>query len=203
MKLYYSPGACSLASHITLREAGAAFDLEKVDVKQKKTEHDADFWAINPKGYVPALALDSGEVLTEGAAILQYIADQHPAAGLAPAAGTLARARLQEQLNFVATELHKAFTPLFNPAASDADKAAGKQRVEQRLSLIEKQLADGRSFLLGESFSVADAYLFVVAGWTKHFGIDLAAWPQVAALCQRVAARKSVQAALQAEGLAA
>jgi glutathione S-transferase len=203
MKLYYSPGACSLASHITLREAGAAFDLEKVDVKQKKTEHDADFWAINPKGYVPALALDSGEVLTEGAAILQYIADQHPAAGLAPAAGTLARARLQEQLNFVATELHKAFTPLFNPATSDAEKAAGKQRVEQRLSLIEKQLADGRSFLLGESFSVADAYLFVVAGWTKHFGIDLAAWPQVAALCQRVAARKSVQAALQAEGLAA
>jgi glutathione S-transferase len=203
MKLYYSPGACSLASHITLREAGAAFDLEKVDVRQKKTEHDADFWAINPKGYVPALALDSGEVLTEGAAILQYIADQHPAAGLAPAAGTLARARLQEQLNFVATELHKAFTPLFNPATSDADKAAGKQRVEQRLSLIEKQLADGRSFLLGESFSVADAYLFVVAGWTKHFGIDLAAWPQVAALCQRVAARKSVQAALQAEGLAA
>ena len=203
MKLYYSPGACSLASHISLREAGAAFDLEKVDVKQKKTEHDADFWAINPKGYVPALALDGGEVLTEGAAILQYIADQHPAAGLAPAAGTLARARLQEQLNFVATELHKAFTPLFNPAASDAEKAAGKQRVEQRLSLIEKQLADGRSFLLGESFSVADAYLFVVAGWTKHFGIDLAAWPQVAALCQRVAARKSVQAALQAEGLAA
>jgi len=203
MKLYYSPGACSLASHITLREAGAAFDLEKVDVSQKKTEHDADFWAINPKGYVPALALDSGEVLTEGAAILQYIADQHPAAGLAPAAGTLARARLQEHLNFVATELHKAFTPLFNPATSDAEKAAGKQRVEQRLSLIEKQLADGRSFLLGESFSVADAYLFVVAGWTKHFGIDLAVWPQVAALCQRVAARKSVQAALQAEGLAA
>jgi glutathione S-transferase len=203
MKLYYSPGACSLASHITLREAGAAFDLEKVDVKQKKTEHDADFWAINPKGYVPALALDSGEVLTEGAAILQYIADQHPAAGLAPAAGTLARARLQEQLNFVASELHKAFTPLFNPATSDAEKAAGKQRVEQRLGLIEKQVADGRSFLLGESFSVADAYLFVVAGWTKHFGIDLAAWPQVAALCQRVAARKSVQAALQAEGLAA
>jgi glutathione S-transferase len=203
MKLYYSPGACSLASHITLREAGAAFDLEKVDVKQKKTEHDADFWAINPKGYVPALALDSGEVLTEGAAILQYIADQHPAAGLAPTAGTLQRARLQEQLNFVATELHKAFTPLFNPAASDADKAAGRQRVEQRLGLIEKQLVDGRSFLLGDSFSVADAYLFVVAGWTKHFGIDLAAWPQVAALCQRVAARKSVQAALKAEGLAA
>jgi len=203
MKLYYSPGACSLASHITLREVGATFDLEKVDVKQKRTERDADFWAINPKGYVPALALDSGEVLTEGAAILQYIADQHPQAGLAPANGGLERARLQEQLNFVAAELHKAFSPLFNPAASESEKAAANKRVGQKLDVVEKQLSDGRSFLLSEDFSVADAYLFVVAGWTKHFGIALDNWPRVAAFQQRVAAREAVQAALKAEGLAA
>jgi glutathione S-transferase len=203
MKLYYSPGACSLASHITLREVGATFDLEKVDVKQKRTERDADFWAINPKGYVPALALDSGEVLTEGAAILQYIADQHPQAGLAPANGGLERARLQEQLNFVASELHKAFSPLFNPAASESEKTAANKRVGQKLDVVEKQLSDGRSFLLGEDFSVADAYLFVVAGWTKHFGIALDNWPRVAAFQQRVAAREAVQAALKAEGLAA
>lgn len=203
MKLYYSPGACSLASHIALREAGAAFDLERVDLKQKKTEHDADFTAINPKGYVPTLALDDGEVLTEGAAILQYIADQHPAAGLAPAAGTLARARLQEQLTFVAAEVHKAFGPLFNPAATDAEKEVAKSRLGLRLGFLDKLLSDGRSYLLGESFSVADAYLFTVASWTKHFGIDLATWPKVAALCQRVAGRAAVQAALKAEGLAA
>ena len=203
MKLYYSPGACSLASHITLREVGAAFDLEKVDVKQKKTERDADFWAINPKGYVPALALDGGEVLTEGAAILQFIADQHPKAGLAPAAGTLARARLQEQLNFVASELHKAFSPLFNPAITDAEKATAKARVGQKLDLVESLLSDGRSYLVGDSFSVADAYLFTVVNWTGHTGIDLERWPHVAAFQQRIAARETVQAALKAEGLAA
>jgi glutathione S-transferase len=203
MKLYYSPGACSLASHITLREAGAAFDLEKVDLKEKKTERDADFSTINPKGYVPALALDGGEMLTEGAAILQFIADQHPAAGLAPAAGTLERARLHEQLNFVASELHKAFSPLFNPAAGDAEKAAAKERVAQKLNLVETLLSDGRSYLLGEKFSVADAYFFVVASWTKHFDIALDSWPHIAALQQRIAARETVQAALKAEGLAA
>ena len=203
MKLYYSPGACSLASHITLREVGATFDLEKVDVKQKRTERDADFWAINPKGYVPALALDSGEVLTEGAAILQYIADQHPQAGLAPANGGLERARLQEQLNFVASELHKAFSPLFNPAASESEKTAANKRVGQKLDVVEKQLSDDRSFLLGEDFSVADAYLFVVANWAFPTGIGLDNWPHVAAFHQRIAARESVQTALKAEGLAA
>lgn len=203
MKLYYAPGACSLASHITLREVGATFDLEKVDTKQKKTERDADFWAINPKGYVPALALDSGEILTEGAAILQFIADQHPEAGLAPAGGTIERARLQEQLNFVASELHKAFSPLFNPAATEAEKEAAKQRVGQKLDLVEKLLSDGRSYLVGDSFSVADAYLFVVANWTGPTGIGLERWPHVTAFQQRVAARQAVQAALKAEGLAA
>lgn len=203
MKLYYSPGACSLASHITLREAGAAFDLEKVDLKHKKTERDADFTAINPKGYVPTLTLDGGEVLTEGTAILQYIADQHPAAGLAPAAGTLARARLQEQLNYVATEIHKAFSPLFNPATGEAEKTAAKARIAQRLDLVERLLADGRRYLSGDSFSVADAYLFTIVNWTGATGIALDPWPQLAAFQQRVAGREAVQAALKAEGLAA
>jgi len=203
MKLYYAPGACSLASHITLREAGAAFDLEKVDVRQKRTERDADYWAINPKGYVPALALDGGEVLTEGAAILQYIADRHPGAGLAPAAGTLERARLQEQLNFVAAELHKSFSPLFNPSAGKAEKAAAKERVSQKLGFVDRLLSDGRSYLLGERFSVADAYLFTIASWTGPTGIGLERWPHLAAFQQRIAARAAVQAALKAEGLAA
>ena len=203
MKLYYAPGACSLASHITLREVGADFDLEKVDVRQKKTERGADFRAINPKGYVPALGLRNGEVLTEGAAILQFIADQHPKAGLAPAAGTLERARLQEQLNFIASELHKAFSPLFNPALTEAEKAAAKERVGQKLDLVETFLSDGRSHLLGDSFSVADAYLFTVVNWAGHTGIDLERWPHIAAFQQRIAAREAVQEAMKAEGLAA
>lgn len=203
MKLYYMPGACSLASHITLREVGAAFDLEKVDAKQKKTERGADYTAINPKGYVPALALDNGELLTEGVAIMQYIADQNPKAGLAPAAGTLARARLQEQLNFVAAELHKAFSPLFNPSLPESDKAAARERVGQKLDLVEQLLSDGRSYLVGDNFSVADAYLFTVTNWTGPTGIGLDRWPHLAAFQQRIAARETVQAALKAEGLAA
>ena len=203
MKLYYAPGACSLASHITLREAGASFDLEMVDLKQKQTAGAADFAAINPKGYVPVLALADGQHLTEGAAILQFIADQHPKAELAPAAGTLERARLQEHLNYVASELHKAFSPLFNPASSEAEKEAARTRVGQKLDLIEKTLGDGRSYLLGDRFSVADAYLFTVVNWTGPTGIGLDAWPHVAAFHRRVAAREAVQAALKAEGLAA
>lgn len=203
MKLYYMPGACSLASHIALREAGADFTLEKVDPKEKKTERGSDYRAINPKGYVPALALDDGEVLTEGAAILQFIADRNPNAALAPAAGTLARARLQEQLNYVAAELHKAFSPLFNPALPDSERAAVKERIGQKLDFIETLLSDGRSYLVGDRFSVADAYLFTVVNWTGHTGIDLERWPHLAAFQQRIAARDTVQAALKAEGLAA
>jgi len=203
MKLYYLPGACSLASHIALREAGADFDLDKLDNASKKTAGGEDFLAINPKGYVPALALDSGDVLTEGAAILQYIADQHPETGLAPAAGTLARTRLQENLNFIAAELHKAFTPLFNPASGEAEKEAAKTRIGQKLDQIERQLADGRSYLLGENFTVADAYLFTVANWTGHFGIALDPWPKLGAFMARVGERATVQQALKAEGLAA
>ena len=158
MKLYYLPGACSLASHIALREAGADFELERFDKTSKKTESGADFLAINPKGYVPVLSLDSGDVLTEGPAILQYIADQNPKAGLAPDAGTLARTRLQEQLNFISTDLHKSFSPLFNPTSSDAEKAAARTRVIERMGLVEKMLADGRIDVYALPYlSLADA----------------------------------------------
>ncbi len=203
MKLYYLPGACSLASHIALREVGAAFDLERVDNATKKTEAGADFLEINPKGYVPVLTLEGGDVLTEGAAILQFIADQNPTTGLAPQAGTLERTRLQEHLSYVSSELHKSFSPLFNPASTEAEKTAAKTRVAQKLDQVEQILADGRSFLLGDQFTVADAYLFVVANWTGPTGIGLDAWPKIAAFQQRVAAREAVQAALKAEGLAA
>jgi len=203
MKLYYLPGACSLASHIALREAGETFDLERVDNATKKTEAGADFLAINPKGYVPVLTLDGGDVLTEGAAILQFIADQNPTTGLAPQAGTLERTRLQEHLSYVSSELHKSFSPLFNPASTDSEKAAAKTRVAQKLDQVEQILTDGRNFLLGDHFTVADAYLFVVANWTGPTGIGLDAWPKIAAFQQRVASREAVQAALKAEGLAA
>ncbi len=203
MKLYYLPGACSLASHIALREAGASFDLDKLDNATKKTEAGVDFLAINPKGYVPVLALNDNEVLTEGAAILQYIADQHPDAGLAPAGGTLARARVNEYLNYISSELHKAFGPLFNPASSDDEKTAAKANVTRKLDYVEKLLSDGRPYLMGDAFSVADIYLFVVANWTGPTGIGLDSWPNIAAFQQRIAGREAVQAALKAEGLAA
>lgn len=201
MKLYYSPGACSLSPHIVLRETGAAFDLERVDLATRKTESGADYAAINPKGYVPALTLDNGEALTEGAAIVQYLADQAPHSGLAPASGTLPRARLQEHLNFIASELHKAFGPLFTANASDDVKGAARENVARRFDHLEKALSDGRSYLLGEAFSVADAYLFVVANWAKPTGISLDRWPRLAAFIERVAQRPSAQAAMRAEGL--
>lgn len=203
MKLYYAPGACSLSPHISLREAGVSFDLEKVDTRTRRTESGADYLSINAKGYVPALQLDDGEVLTEGAAVVQFIADRHPDAGLAPAGGTLERARLQEHLNFIASELHKAFTPLFDPSAPEAAKQAAPAAVARRLDHVERLLADGRAFLLGERFSVADAYLFTVASWTGPTGIGLDRWPRLAAFVARVAARPSVQAAMRAEGLVA
>jgi glutathione S-transferase len=201
MKLYYSPGACSLSPHIVLRELGHNFDIERVDVATKVTETGADFRAINPKGYVPALRLADGDVLTEGAAIVQYLADSSGARQLAPEPGTLARARLQEHLNFIASELHKAFAPLFHGATGEARDAAAAN-VGRRLDHLEKQFADGRSYLLGDGFSVADAYLFVVATWTGPTGIGLTQWPRLAAFVERVRQRPSVVAAMAAEGLA-
>ncbi|MFN4115870.1 MAG: glutathione transferase GstA [Inhella sp.] len=200
MKLYYSPAACSLSPHIVLREAGLPVELVKVSTKSHKLADGGDFYAINSKGYVPVLEWDDGDRLTEGPAIVQWIADQAPDKGLAPPAGTRERARLQEWLNFITSEVHKGFSPLFNPSASDEMKAAAKAAVERRLAWIEEQL-EGRDYLLGKDFSVADAYLFTVASWGQYVGIDVKQWPRLAAYLGRVAARPAVQAALQAEGL--
>jgi len=201
MKLYYMPGACSLASHIALRETGEPFEIDRVDGKTKATAGGEDFRTINPKGYVPALRLDDGEVLTEGAAVLQFIADRHPAAGLAPASGTLERARVQEHLNFVASELHKAFSPLFSSTLSEAERKTAQSNVARRFDLLEKTLSDGRSYLVGDTFSVADAYLFVVASWAVPTGVGLDAWPNLKAYVERIGAREAVREAMQAEGL--
>jgi glutathione S-transferase len=201
MKLYYSPGACSLSPHIVLREVGNRFELERVDAVTKTTEHGEDFWKVNPKGYVPALRLHGGDVLTEGAAIVQYIADTNGANDLAPPAGTLGRARLQEHLNFVASELHKAFGPLFDPDAPQEAKTAAPANVGRRFDHVERALSDGRSYLLGDKFSVADAYLFVVSTWAIPTGIGLDRWPSLAGFVERVRSRPAVKAAMAAEGL--
>lgn len=200
MKLYYTPGACSMAPHIALREAGLKFDLEKVDLAQKKTEHGKDYTAVNPKGYVPALELDDGQVLTECGAILQYVADKVPDSGLAPAAGTLPRYRLMEILNFIATELHKNFGPLFNPNAAEDMRKAAKETLDKRLGYINGQLA-GKSFLLGNNFTVADAYLTTILGWTQHLKMDLSACPNLGAYMGKMMGRPAVQATFKAEGL--
>ncbi|AUQ55444.1 glutathione transferase GstA [Phaeobacter inhibens] len=201
MKLYYKPGACPLASHIALQETGRPFEIEAVDTAAGRTEGGADYLAINPKGYVPALRLEDGSILTEGPAILQYIADSHPEAGLVPAAGTFARARMQEQLNWIGTELHKAFGPLFREGTSEAGQDEARVAVAGKFDLIETQLEDGREWLVADQFSVADAYLFVVSNWANFTGIDLARWPYLAAFVSRTAARQSAQAAMRAEGL--
>jgi len=200
MKLYYSPGACSLAVHITLCETGLPFEKESVDLAGKKTAGGADFSAINAKGYVPALQLDSGELLTEGPAINQYLADLVPEKKLAPANGTLDRVRLQSWLTFIGTELHKSFTPLFRPGSSDDAKKQATDAIANRLNYVNAQLA-GKQYLVAEQFSVADAYLFTVVGWMGFLGMSTDAYPNVQALVARVGARPAVQAALKAEGL--
>src|SRR5439155_21153184 len=197
---YYAPGACSLSPHIALREAGVAFTLEKVDLKTHKLANGGDYTAINPKGYVPALQLDNGEVLTEGPAIVQYIADQKPQAGLAPAAGTLERYHLAEWLSFITSELHKSFSPLFNPDAAAAWKDAARANIAKRLDLIERHL-DGKTYLLGERFTVADGYLFTVLNWSGWTQYDLSRWPRIQSYLERIAARPKVREALAAEGL--
>ena len=201
MKLYYSPGACSQAPHIALREAELPFDLAKVDLATKRLENGEDYEAINPKSAVPALELDDGELLTENAVVLQYIADRAPAAQLIPPFGTMARYRQLEWLNFIATELHKGFAPLFHPAGSEADKAAARDSLTERFDYVASELGDG-PYLAGANFTVADAYLFVVLRWARIFHIDLARWPALAAFVARVAERPAVQAALHAEGFA-
>jgi len=201
MKLYYTPGACSLASHIVLREAGFEFDTEKVDLATHSTESGADYYAINPKGYVPALMLDDGQILTEGGAIVQYLADLKPEAGLAPPPGTLERARMNEQLIFIAAELHKAYGPLFLPGASEDSKAAARENVTRRLDYVERQLSDGKPYLLGQQLTVADIYMFVVAGWAEQMEIGSGRWPKLSAFLERIGSREAVKAALQAEGL--
>jgi glutathione S-transferase len=201
MKLYISPGACSLSPHIALREAGIPFDMETVDLGAKRTKSGKDFKAINPKGYVPALEIEGGQVLTEGPMIVQYIADQKPASKLAPPAGTMDRYRLQEWLNFVTSEMHKAYSPLFNPQTPDAFKEMSRTKIGGRLDFLAKSL-QGKDYLMGSTFTVADAYLFVVLGWSGHVGIDLAKWPVLQAYWDRVAARPAVKAALDAEAKA-
>ena len=200
MKLYYSPGACSLSPHIVLREAGLAFEPVLASTKTHKLQDGTDYYGINPKGYVPLLELDNGERLTEGPAIVQYIADQAPAKKLAPAAGTMARYRLQEWLNFITSELHKSFSPQFNPAMPEEAKALYRTRLGDRFKWVDGQLA-GKNYLMGQDFSVADAYLFVVDGWGKHVGVDISGLANLGAFMARVGARPAVQEALKAEGL--
>lgn len=200
MKLYYSPGACSLSPHIVLREGGFDFQLERVDLQSGRTETGRDYKTINPLGYVPALELDDGEVLTEGPAIVQYLADRVPEKRLASPAGTLARYRLMEWLNFISTELHKGFGALFNPAFPDEAKAIVRAQLERRIGDADRRLG-GRPFAMGEDFTVADAYLFTVLGWGRYVNVDLSPWPNLVAYLDRIAARPAVQAALSAEGL--
>ena len=202
MKLYIKPGACSMASHIILAEIGGDYAVEMVDTANGETASGANFREINPKGKVPALEVE-GEVLTEGPAILQFLGDRAATSDLAPTGGTMARARVNEVLNFTGTELHIAFGPLFSSTATDAQKEAARQAVAGRLDWLEGKLADGRAHLTGEAFTIADAYAFVVTNWSNFTGIALSRWPRLSAFMARVAARPAVQTVLKAEGLAA
>jgi glutathione S-transferase len=200
MKLYYSPGACSLSPHIALHESGLAFDAVAAPTKTHKLADGTDYYTINPLGYVPLLVLDDGTQLREGPAIVQYIADQVPAKQLAPANGTYARYKLQEWLNFIGTELHKGFSPMFTPGMPEEAKTIAKARLTSRLQWVNGELGQ-TPYLMGDTFTVADGYLFVVAGWGQHVGIDITTLPHLSAFMARVGARPAVQAALRAEGL--
>jgi glutathione S-transferase len=200
MKLYFSPGACSLSPHVALREAGLPFEIEQVDIRQKKMKDGSDYRAVNPKGQVPALRLDDNQVLTEGPAIVQYIADQKPEAKLAPPAGSIERYRLQEWLNFITSDMHKNIGALFNPKATDEWKAQQKESLVPKFEFLAKAL-DGKKFLMGDQFTVADGYLYTILRWTRLHHIDLARWPAIVSYMERVENRPAVQAALKAEGL--
>ena len=202
MKLYYKPGACSLASHIALTEAGATFSIEKTDTAAGKTESGEDYTKINPNGYVPALTLESGDILTEGPAILQFIADTNKAAALAPEPGTVERARVDSLLSFAGSELHKAFSPFFAKPAPEGDaRQALVEKLSKKFDYIESILADGRAYLTGDAFTIADAYVFVVSNWSNFVNVDLTPWPKLSAFVARVAERPATQKALAAEGL--
>jgi glutathione S-transferase len=199
MKLYYAPGACSLSPHIVSREAGIPLELQKVSTKDKTMEGGGDYWQVNAKGYVPALDIGGGQVLTEGPAIVQYLADQKPESGLAPKPGTIDRYRVQEWLNFITSEIHKSFSPLFRPTTPDEYKKISRENLAKRFDWLDQQLA-GKDYLTGK-FSVADAYLYTVLRWTKPLQIDMAKWPNLVKYLERVTARPKVQEALKAEGL--
>ncbi|MEO7952833.1 MAG: glutathione transferase GstA [Polaromonas sp.] len=200
MKLYYSPGACSLSPHITLHESGLKFDHVLAPTKTHKLADGTDYYTINPLGYVPLLELDDGTRLSEGPAIVQYIADQVPDKNLAPANGTVARAQLQGWLNFIATEVHKGFSPLFNPATPAEYKTIAIERLLSRLKWVDGELA-GKQYLMGDDFSVADPYLFTVTNWAPKVGVDISGLANLAAYRARIAARPAVQAAMKEEGL--
>lgn len=200
MKLYFAPGACSLSPHIVLREAGQKFDLMQVDLREKKTKDGADFTRINPKGQVPVLETDDGDVLTEGPVIVQYIADKAPGSKLVPPAGSKDRYRVQEWLNFITSELHKNFSPVFRPTTPDAYKQIAKDILASRFKWVNEKLA-GRQYLMGDTFTAPDAYLYVMTRWAGRVGVDVSQWPNLQAFAERVAARPKVQEALKAEGL--
>jgi glutathione S-transferase len=200
MKLFHSPGACSLSPHIVLLEAGLPFTIEKIDLRTKKTETGADYYTINTKGTVPALQLDDGRLLTEGPAVVQYLADQKPESGLAPRAGTFERYQLMEMLNYITSEVHKGYSPLFNPKISADWKASALANLGKKFDWLSGFLGS-KNFLMGSTFTVADAYLFTVLRWSEHVGVDLAKWPVLAAYRSRVGQRPKVQEALKAEGL--
>jgi len=200
MKLYYLPGACSLASHIMLHEVGATFDIELVDLAKGRTASGTTYRDISPNGYVPAL--EAGDaVITEGAAILQYIADTHPKQAFSPKLGSIARARLQQFLNFAAAELHKSWSPLFSGHSTETEKVAAVNEVALKFNYLESELSDGRDYLVENQFSVADAYVFVLANWANVKDIDLTKWPNLEKYVQRIMARPATQAAMKAEGL--
>ena len=201
MKLFYKPGACSMASHIVLHELGVSFEIEAVDTATGTTVSGADYSKINAKGYVPALQMKDGSVLTEGPSILQYLADAHPEATLLPPAGSLDRARVIEVLTYVSSELHKAFGPLFNPATSKSEQDAARASVATKFDHVETLLQDGRGTITSGGFTIADAYLFVVSNWANGTGIDLTKWPNLSAYVARIAQRPATQMAMRAEGL--
>ena len=200
MKLYYSPGACSLASHIALCETGLPFEAVKVEGRGQKTAGGEEYAKVTPKNYVPALRMDDGEVLTEGTAILPYVADLAPATGLAPAAGTRARYRLHEWLGYINSEVHKNFSPFFTPGVTEEQKATARSNLGKRFDFVQQSL-ESRDHLLGGGFTVADAYLFTVLGWCRIVGIDLGRWPTLQSYHTRIAQRPAVQAAMRTEGL--